>query len=104
MRLDRLKRREFNTLLGVAALAQCLAIHPVVAQGVRPRSAHIGFISGLDAAAAEGFLAPFRDGLSVQGYVEPSTLKIEQLFANYDLERIPALLEQLVCRLSIALM
>jgi ABC-type uncharacterized transport system substrate-binding protein len=39
--------------------------------------------------------ARVRDGQSVQGYAEPSTLKIEQLFANYDLARIPALLQQL---------
>jgi putative ABC transport system substrate-binding protein len=90
-----MKRREFITLLGGSALAQCLAIRPGLAQGVGPRPAHVGFISGVDAAAAADFLKALRDGLSMQGYVEPSTLKIEQLFANNDLERIPALLEEL---------
>jgi hypothetical protein len=56
MQFDQLKRREFITLLTGAALTRCLgAIQPAFAQGVVPQAAHIGFISGVDAAAAAGF-------------------------------------------------
>ena len=89
-----MRRRDFITILGGATLARWM-IRPGFAQGVGPQAAHIGFISGLDAAAAAEFLTALRDGLSAYSYVEPSTLKVEQLFANYDLDRIPALLEQL---------
>jgi ABC-type uncharacterized transport system substrate-binding protein len=90
-----MRRREFVIVLGGTTLTRCLAARPVAAQGALPRSAHIGFISGVDVAAAADFLTALRDGLSILGYVEPGTLKIERLFANYDLERVPTLLEQL---------
>src|ERR1700730_14470617 len=89
-----MQRREFIILLGGAALPRYRARGSAVAQRA-PQAAHIGFISGVDAAAAADFLAALRDGLSTHGYVEPSTLKVEQLFANYNLDTIPALLEQL---------
>src|ERR1700730_1176995 len=89
-----MQRREFIILLGGAALPRYRARGSAVAQRA-PQAAHIGFISGVDAAAAADFLAALRDGLSTDGYVEPSTLKLEQLFANFDLARIPALVEEL---------
>jgi len=89
-----MRRREFIAGLGGAAVTGRLAVRAVSAQGA-PRPAHIGFISGADPAAAIDFLTALRDGLSMRGYVEPGTLKIEQLFSSYDLERIPMLLEQL---------
>jgi putative ABC transport system substrate-binding protein len=88
-----MRRRDFITVLGGATSTRWM-IRPGFAQSVGPQAAHIGFISGLDAAAAAEFLTALRDGLSAYSYVEPSTLKVEQLFANYDLDRIPALLEQ----------
>ena len=89
-----LRRREFLAVLGGGALTPWV-IRPGFTQQMEPQAAHIGFISGVDAAAAADFLAALRDGLSTRGYLEPGTLKLEQLFANYDLDRIPALLEDL---------
>jgi hypothetical protein len=40
-------------------------------------------IIGLDEAAASGFIDNFRDGLRTHGYVEPRTVAIDLLFANY---------------------
>jgi putative ABC transport system substrate-binding protein len=87
-----MRRREFITLLGGAALMRP-SMRTAAAQPARP--ARIGFISGVDRAAAAEFLNAVRDGLAAYGYVEPRTLTIELLFADYVPERIPALLEEL---------
>jgi putative ABC transport system substrate-binding protein len=85
-----MKRRNFLGVLG-SAVAWPLAAR--AQKGTRP--AYIGFISGLDKAGAAGFIDAFRDGLAGRGYVEPSTLKIDTLFADFVLDRIPALIEEL---------
>ena len=85
-----MRRREFITLIGGAAVAWPLGAR--AQKGTRP--AYIGFISGLDKAGAAGFIDAFRDGLAGRGYVEPSTLKIDTLFAEFVLIRIPALIEE----------
>ena len=74
-----MRRREFMTLVGGA-----LATWPRAARaqkGIKP--AYIGFISGLDNAGAASFISAFREGLTARGYVEPGTLKIEALFADW---------------------
>jgi putative tryptophan/tyrosine transport system substrate-binding protein len=88
-----MKRRHFISLVGAAAMLSARAIRAAAAPA--RRSARIGFISGLDQAAAGDFLAGLRYGLAEHGYVEPRTLTIDLLFADYVPERIPALLEEL---------
>jgi putative tryptophan/tyrosine transport system substrate-binding protein len=83
-----MRRRELITLLGGAA-----AGWPFTARAVGP--AHIGFISGLSSSAAADFLDALRDGLAAHGYSEPGTLKIDPLFADNVLDRVPALVEEL---------
>ena len=83
-----MNRRSFITLLGGA-----VASWPLAARAQTP--AHIGFISGVDQAAAADFTRALREGLASRGYVEPGTLKIEPLFADYRLDRIPELVEEL---------
>jgi len=84
-------RREFITLLGGAA-----AVWPLGASAQKSnRQASIGFISGLDKAGAAGFVAAFRDGLAARGYIEPNTLKFDALFAEFDLDRVPGMVEEL---------
>jgi putative ABC transport system substrate-binding protein len=83
-----MRRREFITLFGGAAAAW-----PLAARGAGP--AHIGFISSLSPAAAADFVDALRGELAAHGYSEPGTLKIVLLFADYVLERIPALIEEL---------
>jgi putative tryptophan/tyrosine transport system substrate-binding protein len=85
-----MKRREFITLLGGAA---AWPLGARAQKGTRP--AYIGFISGLDKAGAAGFIGAFRDGLTARGYVEPNTLKIDTLFADSVLDRVPAMIEEL---------
>jgi putative ABC transport system substrate-binding protein len=88
-----MKRREFVALFGSAIALWCPTLRMAVAAA--PKPAHIGFISGVDRAAAADFVGGLRDGLAALGYVEPSTLTLELLFADYHLDRIPALVEEL---------
>ena len=62
-------------------------------KGIKP--AYIGFISGLDNAGAASFISAFREGLTARGYVEPGTLKIEAIFADSALDKIPAFVGEL---------
>lgn len=85
-----MNRRRFLALTAAGvAVPRCLA-----AQGAA-KVAHVGFISGVDQAAAVDFLAALRDGLSGFGYVEPNTLKLDLFFAENVPERIPGLVEEL---------
>ena len=67
----------------------------VAGRGVAAERPHIGFISGGDSRGAEGFLAALRDGLAGEGYREPETLTLDPLYADYSLERVPALVEEI---------
>jgi putative ABC transport system substrate-binding protein len=86
-----MRRRQFIALVGGVATA--LPINLCAALG--PGSAHIGFVSGLDQSAAADFINALRDGLAARGYKEPSTLKIEERFADYKPDRIPSLIQEL---------
>jgi putative tryptophan/tyrosine transport system substrate-binding protein len=89
-----MQRREFIVTLGGAAVWP-FAAHAQQRAAQAPGSAHIGFVSGLDKSAAVDFLNALRDGLAAHGYTEPSTLKIEERFADYKLDRIPSLVREL---------
>src|SRR5215831_9592695 len=67
----------------------------VAGRGVAAERPHIGFISGGDSQGAEGFLAALRDGLASEGYREPESLILDPLYADYALERVPALVEEI---------
>ncbi len=88
-----MRRRQILALLGGAAMASSSAMRAAAAQGAGP--ARVGFISGGDQAAAADFLNALRDGLAEHGFVEPRTLKMDLLFADYALERVPGLIAEL---------
>ena len=81
-------RREVMLFLGGAIAA----LRTTAAEGTEP--AHIGFISGGDERGATSFVAALRDGLAVDGYREPDTLNLDLLYADYELDRIPALVAE----------
>jgi putative ABC transport system substrate-binding protein len=87
-----MKRREFLALQGGAAFIAC-SILRVGAQ--EERRAYVGFIGGGAAAASRDFLNALRDGLAALGYTEPATIRLDALFAERALDRIPALIEEL---------
>jgi putative ABC transport system substrate-binding protein len=87
-----MKRRDFIALLGSAGLAR---LRTTRAAAQQQQSAHVGFISALDQSAAADFISALREGLASHGYTEPHTLRIDQVFANFELARIPSLAAQL---------
>jgi putative ABC transport system substrate-binding protein len=93
MSFDRLRRRDFVTLLGSAAVTWPLAARaqPVPVIGVLL----IGTAADDLTSAA---LAALREGLRDAGYVEGRNLAIEYRFAENHYERLPALASDLVRR------
>jgi putative ABC transport system substrate-binding protein len=90
MQFDRLKRREFITLLGGAAVAW-----PLVARAQLPAIPVIGLLSTRSPAQTIN-LAGFRRGLKEAGYVEGQNLAMVHRGANGQIERLPAMAADLV--------
>src|SRR4051812_574537 len=81
-----------NTLL--LLLAMFLAAAGVEAQ--QPKIPRIGLLGGGSAAANFGRVEAFRQGLRGLGYVEGKNISIESRWANGKLDRLPALIAELV--------
>ena len=92
MQFDQLKRREFITLLGAAAA------WPLAAQAQQPAMPVIGLLDPRSPDALTDRLRGFRQGLKETGFVEGENIAIEYRWANNQLDRLPALVTDLVGR------
>src|SRR3954454_14516445 len=85
-----MKRREF-----VAGLSSAAA-WPLMSNAQQPTTPLVGFIHMQNPTQFGHLLDAFRAGLSEGGYVEGETVRIEYRWAENDLDRVPALIGDLV--------
>jgi putative ABC transport system substrate-binding protein len=86
-----IRRREFITLLGGAAVAW-----PLAARAQQRAIPVIGLLNGGAPEANASSKAAFLQGLKETGYVENQNVAIEDHFADFRNERLPALAADLV--------
>jgi ABC-type uncharacterized transport system substrate-binding protein len=84
------KRREFITLLGGMAAALPLA--------ARAQQSTIGFLRSTSPADSTRLVTAFSQGLKEAGFVEGQNVAIEYRYADNQLDRLPALVTDLIRR------
>ena len=93
MLFDQMRRREFITLLGGAAITW-----PFAVRAQQPAMPVVGFLSFRSEADATDSVVSFRKGLGEAGYVEGRNVAVEYRWADARLDRLSSLADELVSR------
>jgi putative ABC transport system substrate-binding protein len=88
-----MKRREFITLLGGAAVAW-----PLAARAQQPVMAVIGYLGAGSPAAGVQIIAALRQSLAEAGYVDGRNVVIESHWAEGQYDRLPGMASEMVRR------
>ena len=88
---EAMRRREFITLLGGAAVGWPLAAH-----AQQPAIPLIGFLSSRSLNDSRHLVDAFRTGLQANGFIEGQNVAIEYRWAEGQYDRLPALAAELV--------
>src|SRR5262249_15412238 len=86
-----MRRREFVTLIGSAAV-----VWPLAARAQQPSVPVIGYIGSTSAGPYADRLGVFRQGLNETGFSEGRNVAIEFRWAENQVDRMPALIADLV--------
>src|ERR1700686_3755923 len=86
-----MRRREFLTLIGGAAVAW-----PVAASAQQSAKPVVGFLSVSSPSLHVPFVAAFNQGLKEVGFIEGQNLAIEYSWAEGNFDRLPALAADLI--------
>ena len=87
-----MRRREFIPFLGGALAAWLFAAQAQAQRAARPV---IGFLGAVSVAGYAPHLKGLRAGLREVGFVEGDSIEIEYRWAENQLDRLPALAEEL---------
>src|SRR5262249_48317694 len=93
---DRVKRREFTTLLGGAVASPCTWPFAAFGQASDKRPRRIGYISASSPTAAAQNVVAFLEGMRAHGYVEGRDIEIDYRWGEGHVERLPTLAKELV--------
>ena len=85
-----MKRREFVAALGAAAA------WPFTGRAQQPAIPVIGFVRSTPRASFDNLVVAFRQGLKEAGLVEGQSVKIEYRYADNQIDRLPALVADLL--------
>ena len=93
---DRVKRREFITLLGGAAAAWPLAVHAQLPSRMRHVGVFLGLTASADDPGAGEILRPFKAAMAEAGWIEDQNIRLDYRFGGGDLAKIHAAAGDLV--------